>query len=106
MSTTPLFVWTHVVERNRPTDTGRRTEHGHRIIKNPVFDHECIEFPFNSGRLIGAEIYDDLRKRRRESASSEMLDALQRVMRSSEWATMDGETQDAVENAIALAMGL
>ncbi len=105
MTTTKLFDWPNVRASHRPRDTGRRTEHGHRIISRPGFPGDCIEFPYNSGQLIARVLYPMKLERAAQDAAPDMLAALRLVRQSTEWSCMEASTQNAVEAAIAIATG-
>lgn len=106
--TTALFAWEHVQESGRPSDTGRRTAYGHRLISRPRDPEDSIEFPYNSGRLISPEIYE----RRLVDAGHEAAPAMLAALRA--WKALaddagwspESDMYRATVGAIAAAEGM
>lgn len=106
---TILRTWDHVQEKNRPVDTGERTEHGHRIIHNPGTRDTCVEYPFNSLQLISTEIYDRRVKMGVQEAAEDLLAALSGLVAHWDEMGLHGDLDGkfaAARAAIAKAMGL
>jgi len=126
----PLFAWDHVQPAGRPADTGLRTEFGHRIVaKNAqaasvIAQHpdqlsklSAVEFPFNSGRLVGHTIYEGgMSDRVRQHSLTLLLElekssaGLEAALEALKEATIDTEgllaQLEANRAAIAQARGL
>jgi hypothetical protein len=97
--------WENVDAENRPKDTGKRTEHGHRIIYNPAVRSECFEFPLGSGALYTRGAYLSRLADALRDAAPDMRDALRKIHECASELTTCHRCRDLAAAGLAKARG-